>query len=332
MAQNYTLDQIKARIIANGSKASKIEWLTKEAGYNATDAEATYRLIMMLNPRPSAPRRQRRAIAREVQRLLHFTVGVELECTNVDRDAVRRICAERGIATHDDYNNYNHRDSSDSYKLMSDGSLSRSRGDVFGTCEIVTPVLNDLRSLRVVCDILNEAGAGVNRTCGLHVHFGAANFTAAQWRRIILNYARLEAIIDGFMPASRRGNASQWCRSITDHAARIERMYEPSFERMKAEFASDGSCYARYHKVNLEAFARHKTIEFRQHAGTINFEKIENWVNFLAGLLTYSIQNEELVTARTLDEVPFLTAEQKAFFKRRTNGHAARENRTPVYA
>lgn len=328
MAQNYTFDEIKARVIGRGSKASKIEWLTKEAGYTERDAESTYNLILMLNPRPAPTRRQRREVREATEavfQLMHFTVGVELECTNVNRNEVRRICAERGIATRDDFHDYNHRDSRDTYKLMSDGSLRRSRSDAYPTCEIVTPVLNDLASLKTVCEILNEAGASVNKSCGLHVHFGAARFTDAQWRRIICNYGRIERIIDAFMPASRRGDASQWCASIVEHARRIEARPGMTREAMRSEFGG------RYHKVNLEAFARHSTIEFRQHSGTIDFAKIENWVKFLAGLLTYSIQNEALLEARTIDDLPFLNREQKAFFKRRTNGHAERENRPAVY-
>lgn len=333
MAQKiYTFDEIKARIIGRGSKSSKIEWLKNEAGFNETDAEATYRLVIMANPRPAPTRRQRREVREAAFELMHFTVGVELECTNVDRGRVRRICSERGIATHDDYNNYNHRDSRDSYKLMSDGSLRRSRGDSYGTCEIVTPILNDLASLKTVCEILNEAGAKVNKSCGLHVHFGASTFTDAQWRRIICNYGRIEAIIDGFMPASRRGDGCGWCHTITDHARVIERMPSPTFSQMRSVVAYGDASGARYHKVNLEAFARHHTIEFRQHAGTIDFAKIENWVKFLAGLLTYSIKNEALLEARTLNDLPFLTAEQKAFFKGRSNRFAERENREAVYA
>lgn len=318
MAQNFTLDEIKARIIARGSKTSKINWLVTEAGYKAEDAEATYRLIMMLNPRPAATRRERREAREAAFELLHFTVGVELECTNVNRARVRAICAERGIETRDDYLNYNHHDSQSAYKLMRDSSLRQSRGDFYAPCEIVTPVLNDLSSLKTVCEVLNEAGASVNKTCGFHVHFGAADFTDAQWRRIILNYARIEPIIDSFMAPSRRGNASQWCSSIIDHAREIEAMSEPTFAEMRRAFRLD-----RYHKVNLEAFERHHTIEFRQHAGTLNFVKIENWVNFLAGLLTYSIQNETLIEARSIDELPFLTRAQKSYFKSRATRIAA---------
>lgn len=318
MATSYTFDEIRARIIARGSKASKINWLVNEAGYKNEDAESTYRLIMMLNPRPAATRRERREAREAAFELLHFTVGVELECTNVNRDRVRAICAERGIETRDDFHNYNHRDSQSAYKLMRDGSLDRSRGDFYAPCEIVTPVLNDLSSLQTVCEILNEAGASVNKTCGFHVHFGAADFTDAQWRRIILNYARIEPIIDSFMAPSRRGNASQWCSSIIDHARTIEAMANLTFSDMRRAFNRD-----RYHKINLEAFERHHTIEFRQHAGTINFVKIENWVRFLAGLLTYSIQNETLIEARSIDELPFLTRAQKSYFKSRVSRLAA---------
>ena len=312
MAQNYTIDEIRAKIIARGSKASKIDWLTKEVGMRKEDAENTYRIVIAsIPPREPATRSQRRAANRAIARALHFTVGVEIECTNVNRYRVREICAERGIQTHDDYNNYNHHDSETSYKFMSDSSIQRSRGDSFGTCEIVSPILHDLSSLETVCEVINEAGAKVNKSCGLHVHFGAAEFTAAQWQRIIANYGRIEAVIDSFMAPSRRGNESMWCRTIRVHAERIEMMWCPTFEDMRREI--DG----RYHKVNLEAYSRHKTIEFRQHAGTTDFKKIEAWVNFLAAFLTYSINNETLLTATTIDELPFLDAEQKSFFNRR---------------
>lgn len=305
----YTFDEITAKIIAVGGKASKINWLVNEAGYNRVDAESTYRLIMMLHPEANVPASRR-------FRVQHFTVGVELECVNVNRDAVRLACAARGIATRDDYHNYNHCDSADTYKLMSDSSLHGDGDDVYDTCEIVTPVLNDLSSLKTVCEVLNAAGCKVNKSCGLHVHFGASRFTDAQWRRIVCNYGRIERIIDGFMPVSRRGNNSQWCDSIVEQALRVEA--RPGITRESIKYEIGG----RYHKVNLEAYSRHQTIEFRQHSGTINFEKIENWVNFLAGLLSYSIQNEALIEANTVEDLPFLTRAQKDFFKARTEALA----------
>ena len=44
----------------------------------------------------------------------------------------------------------------------------------------------------------------------------------------------------------------------------------------------------RYHKINTQAFARHRTIEFRQHSGTFEAAKIENWILFLHNLVDFS--------------------------------------------
>ena len=45
----------------------------------------------------------------------------------------------------------------------------------------------------------------------------------------------------------------------------------------KAELATS---LDRYYKVNLQSLSRYGTIEFRQHNGTIDAEKILNWVSF----------------------------------------------------
>ena len=318
MNTNYTFDEITAKIIARGSKASKIEWLTKEAGFDKEAAESTYALIMRITPREAPTRRQRRERREAIFEVMHFTVGVEIECVNVNRARIRQACAEHGISTRDDFHNYNHSDSNDTYKLMSDSSLQSSRGDRYPTCEIVSPVLNTLESLKTVCDIINEAGAKANSSCGLHVHFGASSFSGEVWRRVILNYARIEDIIDSFMPQSRRASNSCWCGSVRAAARRIELYNYNDYRSIRNAIGT------RYSKVNLESFTRHNTIEFRQHGGTTNFEKIEKWINFLAAFLTWTINHEDLLTATTIDELPFLNAEQKRFFNGRRTYFANR--------
>ena len=73
---------------------------------------------------------------------------------------------------------------------------------------------------------------------------------------------------------------------------------------------------SRYYKINSHAYIRHQTIEFRQHSGTTDYEKISNWIAFLAALVKYSEKNE-ITACATIDEIPFLNAEQKAYFNNR---------------
>jgi hypothetical protein len=46
----------------------------------------------------------------------------------------------------------------------------------------------------------------------------------------------------------------------------------------------------RYFKVNLQALRVHGTVEFRQHSGTVDGTKVENWVRFLLGFVERSIE------------------------------------------
>ena len=306
MAQYYSIDDIKARIIARGSKASKINWLVNEAGFNKADAENTYKLLISVCDRP-------RTIS---NRPIRFTMGVELECTNVNISGVINACRTRNINISGDGRGYYHSNGNDGFEVKHDGSLESSAGDTYGTAEIVSPILHNLDSLKSLCGVLNEGGVTVNKTCGCHVHLGASQFTDAMWYRIVCNYARLEALIDSFMPKSRRGDENTYCRSIVAKAHVVEGRPNISFEEMRRYFGS------RYYKVNLQAYATHKTIEFRQHGGTTSFTKIENWVNFVAGLCAWSMRHEELISATSIDEIPFLNAEQKAFFKNRAEALA----------
>lgn len=178
-------DKVRAIVFGRGTKTSKIEKLQGELGCTAYEANTYYRQLQPLMVTASRP-----------SGLLRFTIGVEIECYNISKDAVIAALQRRGIkaiAT-----GYNHIDSKEHYKLGHDGSI-----DGNGACEVVSPILKSLSSLKEVCEVINEAGAKVNKSCGLHVHFGAERFSLEQWQRICLNYAAIEPVIDSFMAPSR---------------------------------------------------------------------------------------------------------------------------------
>jgi len=80
------------------------------------------------------------------------------------------------------------------------------------------------------------------------------------------------------MPKSRRNN--QYARNFTSAEMRTLR------ERL--ECTSN-----RYKVVNIQSFWRHGTIEFRQHSGTIETQKIINWIKITQRVM---IRAKELVT------------------------------------
>ena len=231
--------------------------------------------------------------------------GVEIEAYNCRANVLVDALREEGIQVSAE--SYNHA-TRNHWKIVSDSSLSGNN-----TFELVSPVLEGeagLKELKKVCWVLDACNVKVNTSCGLHIHFDAANFSLQTWKNVAISYKHIETIIDKFMPESRRNN--QYCRSLSsiseqkiNSARNINELQMTTFEN------------TRYFKLNPQSYSRHKTIEFRQHAGTINYDKISNWVLFLNGLVTFAEQ-QPIASGTVLNNLPFLNEEQKSFFRLRT--------------
>ena len=231
-----------------------------------------------------------------------LTFGIEIECYNVERERLIEEGQAQGLNIQSC--GYTHAHTS-YYKITSDGSIAGVNPN-----EVVTPVLKGKRgmsSLKKLCKSLEAVDAKVNRSCGLHVHIGAQHITDEHYVRIFSNYQHIESAIDSFMPQSRRGDDNSFCATLSNH--------DFSYCHSKADVR--GELGSRYHKVNAEAYAAHRTIEFRQHSGTVSYEKINHWVLFLAKLVEYSFKNEIKDYVSDIENIPFLTEEEKEYFKNR---------------
>lgn len=229
-----------------------------------------------------------------------LTFGVEIESYHYTRQSLIDAGTANGLQVCSE--GYNHRDNKSYFKIVSDASLD---GD--NTNEVVSPILkgnNGLNSLKAVCDALASVDAKVNRSCGLHVHIGAEKISDDHYVRIVRNYQKLERVIDSFMPVSRRGNNGYYCRSLQGI----------SFANCTTKSDVINAMHGcRYYKVNACAYLRHKTIEFRQHSGTVEYEKISNWIMFLARLVEYSYKHE-IDACNSIEEIPFLKESEKQYF------------------
>ncbi|MBR4533890.1 MAG: amidoligase family protein [Bacteroidaceae bacterium] len=242
-----------------------------------------------------------------------ITFGVEIECYNVEREEIAQRLREAGVLTY--VEGYNHTDYRDHFKVVTDGSLSGNN-----TAEVVSPILKGkkgLQTLEKVCKVLQEIGAKVNKSCGLHIHFGLANISFETYKNIFYNYAKLERIIDAFMPASRRNNI--YCKGYTAFGHNIYELLDctTSKEDIARLFADRNGDLDRYYKVNPIAYRRHNTIEFRQHSGTVEYKKMLNWIEFLKGLIAYSKENR-IIEAASIEDLPFIDSRVKRFYKERT--------------
>ena len=236
--------------------------------------------------------------------------GVEIEMFNVGRERLVSELRAAGIAI--EAEGYNHTTRAH-WKIVDDGSVRGS-----DALELVSPVLrgeDGLEQLRKVCATLKRLNAKINRTCGLHIHFGTDDFRddARVWKNLFHNYATLEPLIDGFMPASRRGNNNTYCRSlrVPGLAGKLDR----ATTLHDLERAVTGA--SRYFKINVQAFWRHRTVEFRQHSGSIEFEKISNWLHFLARMIEFS-KTQRVTGAGFEDAAQFATPELIGFYRERS--------------
>jgi hypothetical protein len=246
-----------------------------------------------------------------IQNAFNRRFGVEFEAHGVEE---RTLCSALNAAgVHCEIECYNHT-TRGHWKIVYDSSI---RGD--HPFELVSPILcgeNGLNELQTVCRVLNECGAKVNKSCGTHVHMDAASFDLETWKRIYINYYRLEDTIDAFMPASRRENT--YCMGLRNLSNFEDRISEcDNLEKIARVFSG-----SRYYKINPVSYARHKTCEFRQHGGTVEYENISAWIRFLNNLIDFS--KECVIADATLEGLSkFNSDEIVNYYKTRTNKFAA---------
>lgn len=188
------------------------------------------------------------------------TFGIELEVSSLSIPNARRVVQSAGL----------------------DWS-SKADGTSGVTAEIVSPVLDAerLNEARTIARALSGAGATVNRQTGYHVHLGADNYGIDGIAHLVINwYSNIQAI--GTLVAQSRLN-NRFCAS---NFASEEIDLWANRIRSHSEIRNING--TRYNSLNLDSYARHRTVEFRLHHGTLNGSKITAWAEFCDSLAQYS--------------------------------------------
>ena len=222
-----------------------------------------------------------------------LTFGLEVETYGKNKELVNRALIDNGIK----------------------GCIVKPDGTPNVDCEIVLPPLApcdfSFDYIKKVCRVLEDIGCRINRQCGLHVHIsnaqtlrtnptdlssrsiqytertgrfiGGSEFfndpmDAVAVKDIMVRYANSQATINSMFPRSRTSN--RYCATMhlnrLDTARTIEQLRDATV--------------GKFSVINLNHW-RNGTIEFRQASGTIEADKIINWVLFLINLVHHTIEN-----------------------------------------
>lgn len=111
-----------------------------------------------------------------------------------------------------------------------------------------------------VFDVIENADMSANSSCGTHVHLDMRNRNP---ELAYSNLFRVQKLMLASQPKGRRGN--QYCKNNTKSDLKL----------------SDFQSTERYSVINTTSFSKHSTLEIRLHAGTVKYEDMKSWVEFL---------------------------------------------------
>lgn len=206
--------------------------------------------------------------------------GIEIEFGNLSPTQAVDAINTAGIKCQ--YEEYGHSVPSQ-WKIITDGTVN-GVGWKYGLECVSPPLLGErgIEEVKKVARALTLTGAKVNKTCGLHVHVEIPDYTTDHIRSLILRYAANEPQIDMFVPRTRRDSLNSFCKSLT-------KLVRTRKFRDATDTSSVIKTYKnKYYKLNLLTYPRQGTVEFRQHSGTTNGEKISQWIRFCVGFVDSS--------------------------------------------
>lgn len=243
--------------------------------------------------------------------------GVEVECYNPELSSNEDL-------GEDEENAWEGVPTVSGWRYKEDGSIS---GNGLGV-EYYSKVLqgdSGIDRINRLCAVLAQEGFTVNQTCGLHVHTDASDLTPDHLLNIASQCYIWEPVIYSLLPKSRRKNT--YCQPLGIKSSELTGFDRKKLLKLK-RFEDEG----RYFGLNLTAYSKHGTIEFRYHSGTISAHKIINWVVFCLSLVEYAkrkkppmllsqypVNSESLSVLLTLLKLP---EEQKVYWKARQEGFA----------
>jgi len=136
--------------------------------------------------------------------------------------------------------------------------------------EFVSDILSGdagLDEVRRLCEFAANNGWSVDSRCGLHLHFDVSKESDENLRRIAGAYLLTYSVWGKFVDSNRLNNI--YCEASN-----------ATFDEIGTwgAFSDFANRQPRYEWINFAAYAKHKTFEIRLHQGSLDANKICNWI------------------------------------------------------
>lgn len=204
------------------------------------------------------------------------------------------------------------RDSIPNWVEAQDGSIHPPEDDEEEVSEIVEwrspPFVGDagLETLRRQVLKIRDMGFRTNRTCSVHAHIDISDTSTVEREALHRFGTWIEGDIYSFVAPSRR---------------------EVIYARPLSEQSRSGS--ERYKWLNIEpAFERHKTVEVRLHHGTVDSERIVEWLKVCLRIVERGLRLGTLPEKPNLDTFKLLdlTKYERAYWSEVIERFARRQS------
>lgn len=193
------------------------------------------------------------------------------------------------------------------WAVISDGSIDASPGNLeerkghgFTGAELRTPAFlynaqatGEIR--RVLAAVTNKFDVFVNHSCGLHVHVGNgyAGFPLQTLKNFGMLICAFERQFNSMHPMHRiQNNYAKPLGLVTPPGSSWEKVLAigklNNLIKIVEYFNTrddEPDCHTAYNFLNLRYAEQKKTIEFRQHTGTLDTLEATSWVETVTGLV-----------------------------------------------
>lgn len=257
--------------------------------------------------------------------------GMEDEMTGITRAEAARAMADhfgtRAMRIGGSYDMWTVTDpDGKEWSLMSDASikLERKSSDGYVTTtnreysvEMVTPKLtyDEIPKLQEVIRTLKNAGAKVNKSCGLHVHIDAANHNRQSLKNLLsIMYSKEDILFKALKVNENR--AIEYCKKVrepmlekarrrlsaeeTKDLTRLENIWYEDFDHYNSRH--DHYNDSRYYALSLHSVFYRGTVEFRCFNATLHAGRAKAYLHLCLAMSAKAIEQRSAVMRRTHSE------------------------------